>query len=88
MDNHPSLMNRQFGLLTVCGAGTRPAANRSLHSYWICQCACGRLVKVSRPNLVQGRTRSCGVCTRPNYRASQLPLHADALQFAQTCVAR
>lgn len=51
------LTNQKFGRLTV----------KSLHSirgkgesYWTCECECGRTVVVSRGNLKNGSTKSCG----------------------------
>lgn len=36
------------------------APNKGKHSYWICQCDCGRQVVVGARHLVGQHTRSCG----------------------------
>ena len=52
------LTGQRFGKLTVVSRvqGVKPTT-------WLCQCDCGKFVKVRRGNLVSGSTRSCG-CLR------------------------
>lgn len=46
-----------FGRLTVIKrSGTSPHG----HTIWLCQCTCGNLVEVIKPDLKQGKTNSCG----------------------------
>ncbi|MCU0246160.1 MAG: hypothetical protein MUC42_06285 [Bryobacter sp.] len=40
------------------------APNKGKHSYWICQCDCGRQVVVRGRHLVGQHTRSCGCIVR------------------------
>lgn len=88
--NVDDLQGHTYGLLTVCGAGQRPAGNRSMHTYLNCVCVCGRIVKVSRSNLVTGQVKSCGVCIRPNYNAPRTGTakSSDPLKFSQSTVNR
>jgi hypothetical protein len=83
------LMGLTFGRLRVIGAGQRPAGNKGRHSYLLCECACRRITRVSRPNLIGLKVLSCGVCIRANYDAPRAPASTpDALKFARTIVNR
>ena len=50
------LTGQRFGFLTVISRNER----KSDVTYWNCVCDCGKETVVSRPSLIQGRTRSCG----------------------------
>lgn len=51
------LTGQTFGRLTAI----RPdGQNKHRQTFWICQCSCGKEVRVIGYNLTQGQTRSCG----------------------------
>lgn len=47
-----------FGKLTVIQKSTKKDANN--HSYWKCQCDCGKILQVRGTNLAFGNSLSCG----------------------------
>lgn len=51
------MIGEVFGRLTVTGEASRSKAGRKR---WLCRCACGKEVVVSRSNLTTNHTRSCG----------------------------
>jgi hypothetical protein len=55
------LSGQKFGKLTVLERDfeTQKLKN-SKDSIWKCQCECGNIISVRRPNLVKGLTKSCG----------------------------
>ena len=55
------LKGQTFNRLTVIGFSHRDAQG---HAYWLCECACGRRVKVESNALRSGKTRSCGCLRR------------------------
>lgn len=58
------LANRKFGKLTVLKQGEDYVSRGGVHiAQWICRCDCGNEKVVSSPNLISGRTKSCG-CIR------------------------
>lgn len=46
-----------FGRLTVI---ERSGTSKHGHTIWLCQCTCGNLTEVIKPDLKQGKTNSCG----------------------------
>ena len=50
------LTGKRFGRLTVVACEGRTSGNRR----WHCRCDCGNEVDVWQPNLLSGRTKSCG----------------------------
>lgn len=46
-----------FGRLTVI---ERCGTSKHGHTIWLCQCTCGNLTEVIKPDLKQGKTNSCG----------------------------
>lgn len=50
------LMGKTFGRLTVIG----PAANRGIHTRWLCRCDCGKEKVIQTSALRQGLVVSCG----------------------------
>ena len=52
--------NRYGKLLVVCRAQKTDSAGSA---HWICRCDCGNMTVVARPNLIRGKTSSCG-CSR------------------------
>ncbi|MGN0975175.1 MAG: hypothetical protein ACI4OL_04175 [Gemmiger sp.] len=53
----PEVMEgRRFGLLTVLDEAPEINGNRR----WCCRCDCGAVITVWQPNLLGGRTKSCG----------------------------
>lgn len=62
MPRHPkSLVGDRFGSLTVFKLVSR---NKHGNSRWMCLCDCGKEVEVMYQNLVTGRSKSCGKCTK------------------------
>lgn len=51
------ITNQRFGLLTVL---YKTRIDKNGHSYWMCQCDCGKQKEISSSSLRQGTTRSCG----------------------------
>jgi len=67
------IAGQQFGYLTaVSDTGTRLRG----HAIWHCKCVCGRVVQVSRENLMNGGTRSCG-CKRQELKRESIKNKAD-----------
>lgn len=50
------LTSKTFGRWTVL----KFDSVKSNNSYWICKCACGKIVSVRRGDLISGRSTSCG----------------------------
>ena len=48
----------RFGRLTVLRKAEKRQGSNLTH--WVCECDCGNIKEVSRPNLITGHTRSCG----------------------------
>jgi hypothetical protein len=65
----PSIIGKQFGLLTVISAGKpncRISSSRS-YRYWKCHCDCGSTLNVREDCLTKRGQKSCG-CLRENRR--------------------
>lgn len=67
----PKLIDRtgqRYGHLTVI---ERAGNSKSGHTMWLCECDCGKHVKVESYNLATGHTKSCGClskeCTRERF---------------------
>lgn len=52
-----SFIGKRFGRLTVIDFSH---TNKHRNSCWLCECDCGNRVVISRNNLQQGNTKSCG----------------------------
>jgi hypothetical protein len=52
-----NLVGQKFGRLIVLGKAT---STNNKNSSWRCKCICGNEVIVTRPNLIQNHTKSCG----------------------------
>lgn len=52
-----NLTGQKFGRLTVL---KRTENSKSGQTRWLCRCDCGEIVKVHRPHLISGHTKSCG----------------------------
>lgn len=58
---HDDLVGKRFGKLTVIGKGeTKLTRSGKSKPYWKCLCDCGNTTSVTRRNLLDGHTRSCG----------------------------
>lgn len=71
------LEGQRFGRLLVLRRNPRKSKNSS----WDCQCDCGRLVRVERPNLTAGTTQSCGCLRRElniNLQRERRTTHGNA----------
>lgn len=55
---HEDLTGKIFGKLTVLSKNNE--FGDSNHSYWDCQCECGKVTTVRRDALIEGKTKSCG----------------------------
>ena len=55
---HEDLTGKIFGKLTVLSKNNE--FGDSNHSYWDCQCECGKITTVRRDALIEGKTKSCG----------------------------
>lgn len=51
------ITGQRFGRLTAL---YRDGYSNSWHSMWVCQCDCGKELRVFKNNLLSGRSRSCG----------------------------
>ena len=60
------LTNQKFGRLQALWETTGTSGGNTL---WLCECDCGKLIRVGRQNLRSGHTRSCGCLRRE--RASE-----------------
>ena len=47
-----------FGELTVLKDSLERDSSR--HKLWLCQCSCGKIIKIRSSNLINGNTKSCG----------------------------
>lgn len=64
-----SLLNQRFGRLTVIERDLNNIGHNK-NSYWKCLCDCGNTISVSRQDLINKHTQSCG-CYRKEYRTQQ-----------------
>lgn len=70
-----SYIGQKFNLLTVIGLAEREYYTRCNGKTWlknqefICQCDCGRLIKVDMYRLIYKRAYSCGCTQRPTSRS-------------------
>lgn len=62
------LSGRRFGRLKVIGEGEPFVNRRDLTRAWICQCDCGKVVRVRQHSLTGGSTRSCGCLFKEGQR--------------------
>lgn len=51
------MLHQRFGRLVVI-AYTGKHINGN--AVWLCQCDCGNIIEVARPNLINNDTKSCG----------------------------
>lgn len=64
-----NLIGRRFGKLTVMAdSGERQGTKK----IWMCQCDCGRSVKIRGDSLISGRTTSCGCNKRSQSKVKAL----------------
>ena len=55
------LTGQRFGMITVKQKGINPHKNKSRHTYWVCDCDCGRKdILIDGEQLKNGHTKSCG----------------------------
>lgn len=64
-----SLTGQRFGRLFVLSKAS-PQTVGDRHSFWNCQCDCGRSYVASSNRLRQGKTRSCGCLRREQARVN------------------
>lgn len=69
----PDLTGLQFGRLTVVG---RMGSNAHRESVWRCKCVCGNESVVTRSNLRNGNTTSCG-CYGKERKSAANKTHGD-----------
>lgn len=55
---YEDLTNKVFGKLVVLSKNN--TFEDTNHSYWNCQCECGKKIVVRKDSLISGRTKSCG----------------------------
>ena len=60
------ITRRTFHLLRVLREDVTTRRDNRNRYYW-CECECGRVVSVSRSNLLSNHTKSCG-CIRRSYK--------------------
>ena len=62
-------IGKRFGRLTLAGiAGhTRYPSGRSI-LWWVCQCDCGKKIKIRSNNITSGMAKSCGCLRRETSR--------------------
>ena len=61
-----TLINKRFGRLLVVSVGARVKRHRMLN----CLCACGSYKSISKANILNGSTSSCGCWQRQKARES------------------
>lgn len=54
------LTGQKFGLLTAL----RKVPSKNHHTYWLCECECGRQKEIQTSHLTRGKTKSCGHCLK------------------------
>lgn len=57
---YEDLTERVFGKLTVLSKNNEFEFEDCNHSYWNCQCECGKITTVRGDALIDGKTKSCG----------------------------
>ena len=55
------LTNQKFGRLQVLWETTETSGGNKL---WLCECDCGKIIRVGRQNLQNNHTKSCGCLSR------------------------
>lgn len=63
------LTGQQYGLLTVKSPLIEKTSNGS--TFWLCECKCGNMTKVSVSNLLNGHVKSCG-CHRISFGEQEI----------------
>lgn len=58
------MAGQRIGMMTVLERVARPEGVSGRSARWLCKCDCGRKTIVTRANLVQRRTSSCGCIKR------------------------
>lgn len=69
------LVGKTFGRLKVIANGGLDSFRKN--SVWVCLCSCGEEIKVPRPSLLQGYTKSCG-CLRLEICSEKATTHGDS----------
>lgn len=59
-DIYKKFENRKIGKLIVIGPSLMSSSTKK--PVYICECECGRVIKVSMKNLTTGKTTYCGYC--------------------------
>jgi hypothetical protein len=68
MSSQADLSNQRFGRLVVIEAATERDPRRNIP--WVCQCDCGKRIKVKGASLRSGTTTSCGCYRRDRLQAA------------------
>ena len=63
------LIGKKFGRLLVVEFDLEKSQKNG-RSYWICKCDCKNIVSISRGNLINGNTQSCGCLAKEVYSKS------------------
>lgn len=72
------LTEKTFGKLLVVGVHGTQKAGKNQHYYWMCQCACGKRIKVRGDVLRRGKKTECGCNTnRSHFRKSVLSVNGE-----------
>lgn len=77
MNPEIDITGRKYNMLTVLG--TEPGNS----SVVICRCDCGKIVKMKKSNVKQGRSKSCGCLQRQKASAIAKSVFADSIELSQ-----
>ena len=82
------LSGRRFGRLTAISFAD---LNKHRMSLWLCRCDCGNFAHVSRPQLIRGRSKSCGclhhdAVTKHGHSATRSPTYSSYQSIRSRCL--
>lgn len=83
MRKEQDLTRKKFGNLTVI---KRLAEKEDRYYRWLCQCDCGRMIKVNTKKLNRGTIRNCGCIPKNNAKHGQIAENLTGRRFGKLVV--
>lgn len=83
MRKEQDLTGKKFGNLTVI---KRLAEKEDRYYRWLCQCDCGRMIKVNTKKLNRGTIRNCGCIPKNNAKHGQIAENLTGRRFGKLVV--
>lgn len=72
------LVGKTFGLLTVLSLADKDSHNCYK---WLCKCECGNYTEVRGSSLIDGNTKSCGLCSHESFGIKRIKTLLDQQQI-------